>query len=170
MGLEVPTVRQTPLSKRSASFIIRGAFPTLFPYSKVDFNILRSRIVTLAAYTKYMLKYQDGRFSRHPLFRYYIFNQIIREQALNATYFLYGRLNKNSLSLDKLGNFINSSRGSQVLNKIIWHIQKLKGTRPYWKQKRNKLIAYAENVKSRSLFFILSATNLYQYNLYSYIP
>jgi hypothetical protein len=67
-------MRQTPLSKRSASFIMRGSFPTLFHYSKADFNIPRSRIVTLAAYAKHILKYQDGQFGRHPLFRYYIFN------------------------------------------------------------------------------------------------
>ena len=91
---------------------MRGAFPTLFPYSKADFNMPRSRIVTLAAYTKHILKYQDGRFGRHPLFRYYVFNRIIREQALNATRFLYSRLDKNSLSLDKLNNLINSSGGN----------------------------------------------------------
>ena len=156
-------MRQTPLSKRLASFIIRGAFPTLFPYGKANFNILRSRIVTLAAYTKYMLKYQDGQFSRYPLFRYYIFNRIIREQALNATRFLYSRLDKNSLSLDKLSNLINSNRGSQLVNKIIRHTQNLKGTRPYQRQKRNKLTAYTKNIKSGSLFFTLSATNLYFY-------
>ena len=132
--------------------------------------MLRSRTVTLAAYAKHMLKYQDGRFSRHPLFYYYLFNRIIREQALNVTRFLYSRLDKNSLSLDKLSNLINSNRGSQLLNKIIWYIQSLKGTRPYQRQKRNKLTAYTKNIKSGSLFFTLSATNLYQYNLYSYIP
>src|SRR6266576_5054592 len=104
-------MRQTPISKRSASFIIRGAFPTLFPYGKADFNMLRSRTVTLAAYAKHMLKYQDGRFGRYPLFRYYVFNRIIREQALNTTRFLYSRLDKNSLSLNKLSNLINSNRG-----------------------------------------------------------
>jgi hypothetical protein len=67
-------MRQTPLSKRSASFIMRGAFPTLFPYSKADFNIPQSYTVTLATYTKHMLKYQDSRFGRYPLFRYYVFN------------------------------------------------------------------------------------------------
>jgi len=90
---------------------MRGAFPTLFPYSKANFNMPRSRIVTLAIYAKHILKYQDSQFSHHPLFRYYVFNRIIREQALNATRFLYGRLNKNSLSLDKLSNLINSNRG-----------------------------------------------------------
>ena len=105
-------MRQIPLSKQLASFIMRGAFPTLFPYSKADFNIPRSRIVTLATYAKYILKYQDGWFGRHPLFRYYMFNRIIREQALNATRFFYSRLDKNSLSLDKLNNLINGSRGN----------------------------------------------------------
>jgi len=33
-------MQQIPLSKRLASFIIRGAFPTLFPYSNTNFNIL----------------------------------------------------------------------------------------------------------------------------------
>ena len=31
-------------------------------------------------------------------------------------------------------------------------------------------MAYTKNIKNRSLFFILSAANLYQYNLYFYIP
>src|SRR6266566_1919812 len=108
-----------------------GAFPTLFPYGKADFDMPRSRTVTLAAYAKHMLKYQDSRFSRHPLFRYYVFNRIMREQALNATCFLYGQLDKNSLSLNKLSNLINSNRGDQLVNKIIQHTQQLKGSRPY---------------------------------------
>src|SRR6266702_3768621 len=97
-----------------------STFPTLFPYGKADFDIPRSRTVTLAAYAKHMLKYQDGRFGRHPLFRYYVFNWIIREQALNTTCFLYGRLDENGLSLNKLSNLINSNRGNWLLNKIIW--------------------------------------------------
>ena len=79
MGLEVPTIQQTPLFKQLASFIIYSTFPTLFPYSKADFDMPQSRTVTLAAYAKHMLKYQDSRFGHHPLFRYYVFNWIIRE-------------------------------------------------------------------------------------------
>src|SRR6266699_1363126 len=112
---------------------MRSAFPTLFPYGKANFDMPRSRTVTLAAYAKHMLKYQDGRFGRHPLFRYYVFNRIMREQALTATHFLYGRLDKNGLSLDKLSNVINSNGGGQLLNKIVRHTQNLKGTRPYWR-------------------------------------
>ena len=130
-GLEVPTVRQTPISERSASFIMRGAFPTLFPYGTADFDIPRSRTVTLTVYAKHMLKYQDGRFGRHPLFRYYVFNRIMREQALNATRFLCSRSDENGLSLDEVSDLINGSGGDRVLNKIVRHVRKLKGTRPY---------------------------------------
>src|SRR6266567_3168876 len=110
---------------------MHSTFPILFPYSRADFDTPRRRTVTLAAYAKHMLKYQDGQFGRHPLFHYYMFNQIIREQALNTTHFLYSQLNKNSLSLNKPSNIINSNRGGQLLNKIIQHAQNLKGTKPY---------------------------------------
>jgi len=72
-------MQQIPLSKWSASFIIRGTFPTLFPYGKADFNMPQSYTVTLAVYAKHILKYQDSQFGRYPLFYYYIFNWIIKE-------------------------------------------------------------------------------------------
>jgi hypothetical protein len=89
-----------------------GAFFTLFPYNKADFNMPQSRTITLAVYAKHMLKYQDSRFGRYSLFHYYIFNQIMREQALNITRFLYSRLDENSLSLDKFNDLINGSGGN----------------------------------------------------------
>ncbi len=143
-----------------------GAFFTSFPYSKADFDMPRSRIITLAVYAKHMLKYQDNQFGCHPLFHYYVFNRIIKEQALNITCFLCGRLDKNSLSLNKLSDLINGNGGNQLVNKIVWYVWQLKGTRPYWRQKRNKFTAYTENIKSGSLFFILSAADL----LHFYIP
>ena len=91
---------------------MRGTFFTLFPYGKADFNMPQSRTVTLAAYAKHMLKYQDGRFSHHPLFHYYVFNRIIKEQAFNITHFLYSWSDENSLFLNKLSNFIKSNRGN----------------------------------------------------------
>ena len=69
-------------------------------------------MVTLAVYAKHMLKYQNSWFGRHPLFCYYVFNWIMREQALNATCFPCGQLNKNGLFLNKFSDFINGYRGA----------------------------------------------------------
>ena len=65
-GVELPTMRTTPISKRAASFIISGAFPTIFPIGRANFDLPRSRLVNLAAFAKHILKYKDGRFGRHP--------------------------------------------------------------------------------------------------------
>ena len=69
-----------------------------------------------------MFKYQDSWFGHDPLFYYYIFNWIIKKQALNTTCFFYSQLNKNYLFLDEFSNFINSNRGDQFLNKIVWYV------------------------------------------------
>ena len=39
-GVELPTIYTTPISEQAASFIISGAFPTLFPTGRADFNLL----------------------------------------------------------------------------------------------------------------------------------
>ena len=98
---------------------MRSAFPILFPYGKADFDMPQSCIVTLAMYAKHMLKYQDGRFGHHPLFHYYVFNQIIKEQALNATHFLCSQSDKNNLFLNKFGNLINGNKSDHLVNKIV---------------------------------------------------
>ena len=98
---------------------------------KADFDASRTRSVTLAAYAKHMLKYKDGRFGRHPLFRYYVFNRIMRDQALSATRFLCNQSDESRLSLDELNDLIGGNRGEQFLNKIVRHARKIKGTRPY---------------------------------------
>ena len=65
-GFKLPTMRAMPISKQAAAFIISGTFPTLFPTSRANFNLPQSRLVNLTAFTKYILKYKDGRFRRYP--------------------------------------------------------------------------------------------------------
>ena len=39
-SVNLPTIYATPISERAVSFIMSGAFPTLFPIGKADFNLL----------------------------------------------------------------------------------------------------------------------------------
>ena len=55
-GVELPTMRATPISERAASFIISGVFPTLFPTGRADFDLPQSYTVSLVAFTKHILK------------------------------------------------------------------------------------------------------------------
>ena len=38
-GIKLPTMHTMPISEQAASFLISGAFPTLFPTGRADFNL-----------------------------------------------------------------------------------------------------------------------------------
>ena len=60
-------------------------FPTLFPISMVDSLQPRLVIVRLHKYALHLLKYCDQRFGKHPRFRYFILNIIMRHQIQGTT-------------------------------------------------------------------------------------
>jgi hypothetical protein len=66
-GLPAPSIRQTPIDEAAGNErIFAMAFPTLYPTGTADFNAPRVRKVDLRDYAHHMIRYQDGRFGRHP--------------------------------------------------------------------------------------------------------
>ena len=77
-GIPAPSIRMTPLDEASGNErIFTMAFPTLYPTGRADFNCPRLRSVSLSDYARHLLCYHDGRFGRHPRWRFLIFNIII---------------------------------------------------------------------------------------------
>ena len=60
------------------------AFPTLFPTGAADFLAPRPLAVTIGNYLKHMMMFEDGRFAKHPRFRYFALNTEMRWRALQA--------------------------------------------------------------------------------------
>jgi hypothetical protein len=78
-GLPAPSVRQTPLDEAAGNErIFAMAFLTLYPTGAADYNAPRVRKVDLRAYAYHLIRYQDGRFGRHPRWRFLVFNIIMR--------------------------------------------------------------------------------------------
>jgi hypothetical protein len=74
--------RATPLREFNRSqALLSLAFPTLFPYGEAEFVGSRVRSVKFAEYIEHLIKYHDGRFARHPRFRYVVFNTYMRLQV-----------------------------------------------------------------------------------------
>ena len=61
-----------------------SAFPTLFPTGAADFAATCVHKVTIGDYIKHLMMYRDGRFARHPHFRYFALNTEMRWRALQA--------------------------------------------------------------------------------------
>ena len=60
------------------------AFPSLFPTGAADFSAPRLHPVTIGYYFKHLMMYKDGRFGKHPRFRYFALNTEMRWRALQA--------------------------------------------------------------------------------------
>ena len=57
------------------------AFPTLYLTGQADFNMPRIRKIALNDYAR------DGRFGRHPRWRFFVFNLLMRRKANMAARF-----------------------------------------------------------------------------------
>ncbi|KAJ7048027.1 hypothetical protein C8F01DRAFT_966221, partial [Mycena amicta] len=78
--LTMPAVQGTPINENSAQHIAVDAFPTLFPTGRADFKEAREKKVTMDEWASHLLRYQDGRFAKHPRFRYWALNTIFRKR------------------------------------------------------------------------------------------
>ena len=81
-ALSIPSIYSTPINEYDASDkTLSLAFPTLYPTGAADLKSPRRRTVEYSAYIEHLMRYKDGRFARHPRWRYVVFNTKLRHQA-----------------------------------------------------------------------------------------
>jgi len=85
-GIPAPSIRSTPIDEAAGKDrIFAMAFPTLYPTGRADFNVPRLRKVDLDEYARHMMCFRDGRFGRHPRWRFFVFYYTTEEvRATNA--------------------------------------------------------------------------------------
>ncbi|OXV08184.1 hypothetical protein Egran_04053, partial [Elaphomyces granulatus] len=113
-----PEIRSTPIDEISRQIRIYAmAFPSIFPRGLADWNEGRQRSVTLAEWGEHLLRYHDGRFGRHPRFRYLLFNQIMRSRARGkSTYYVNKDAELKWMDLDALAEALG--KDESLLNQI----------------------------------------------------
>jgi len=110
MDVPAPSIRATPIDEAAGTQrIFAMAFLTLYPFGQADFNAPCQRAVTLKEYTHYLMGYKDGRFGRHPQWRFLVFNILMcRKSAKSARYYVSKASNMTSLNREELGDTLNS--------------------------------------------------------------
>ncbi|EED12031.1 hypothetical protein TSTA_001030 [Talaromyces stipitatus ATCC 10500] len=150
------------------------AFPTLFPRGEAEFTSPRQRTVPFEDYIKHLMKFHDGRFARHPRFRYVVFNILMRQQANSkAGFFVKQRtIRGQEVTADDLRSaFADKSReGDALISSIIQRSSTLRGTRPFWTNKNQQLKAMVKNISPAHLFLTLSAADLHWNDLMLHLP
>ena len=104
--------------------------------------------------------YDDGRFARHPRFRYFALNTEMRWRALQAGR-IYVRQHPLDarLSVEELRDMVGRE-GESFSNRVLHYAASLRGTRQYWFKQRSRLIAMVDTLGLPTIFFTHSAADL----------
>lgn len=143
LDVPAPSIRTTPIDEAAGTQRIYAmAFPTLYPYGQADLNASREQAVTLKEYAYHLLRYADGRFGRHPRWRFLVFNILMRQKSKkSAWYYVSKSSNMTNLTWEELGEALNLD--PSLLPQIVRQGSNLTRTRPFWKNKGQALEAQA---------------------------
>jgi len=155
-----PPTEADPINEFTFEGYMACAFPTLFAAAIADYLAPRQRMVTIANYCKHLMMYHDQRFAKHPRFRYFALNTIMRHRALQ-TGRIYVRQNPHDgqLSVDDLRNMVEQD-SNNLSNRILHFGSSLRGTRQFWQRQRSRLTAMVDTLGLPTAFFTLSAADL----------
>ena len=155
-----PNIANTPIKEFSTEGYMTCAFPVLFPTGAADFSAPRPRTVTIGYYFKHLLMYRDGRFARHPRFRYFALNTEMRHRALGAGQ-IYVKQNTTDarLTVQELRDMV-SVGGEAFSRRVLHYTTSLRRTRSYWFKQHTRLITMIDTLGLPTVFFTHSAADL----------
>ncbi|KAJ6436452.1 ATP-dependent DNA helicase PIF1 [Purpureocillium lavendulum] len=174
--LRLPTIRHTPINEFSRSHALLSlAFPCLFRDGRADFVEPRLRSIEYKDYIEHAMRWHDGRFARHPTFRFVAFNTLMRSQARARSKFFVKRHDgtREPLTREQLIQALEHSEdpdAQALINSITRHAVSIRGTRPFWNRKRQDLEAYAYSLSCPGAFMTFSPADLHWRSLYQHMP
>src|ERR1700694_376293 len=174
--LSLPDIRLTPINEfdRSTALFSR-AFPTLFPCGEAEFTLPRERSITLDESLQHAMRWHDGRFARHPTFRFVAFNMLMRQKAHSASKYFVTKSSSmaRQISREELLDDLkdpDKPEAQALLSSISWAAVNLKGTRPFWQRKRRELEAFCYCLLAAAAFITSRPADHHWRSLYQHMP
>ena len=155
-----PVAGTNPINEFTTEGYISCAFPTLLPTGAADLLAPRAHTVTIGNYFKHLMMFQDGRFAKHPRFRYFALNTEMRWRALQTGRIYVRQHHQDAqLSVEELRDMVGRD-GEAFSNRVLHYATSLRGTRQYWFRQRSRLIAMVDTLGLPTIFFTHSAADL----------
>ena len=155
-----PSIGGMPLNEFTTEGYFSCAFPTLFPTGAADFLGERQVPVTIGNYFKHLMQYDDGRFARHPRFRFFALNTEMRHRALQTgRVYVRQHPGDGQLSLDELRDMVGR-QGEAFSSRVLHYASSLRGTKQYWQRQRSRLLSMVDTLGLPTVFFTHSAADL----------
>ncbi|KAK3919299.1 ATP-dependent DNA helicase [Frankliniella fusca] len=161
-----PTIGPQPVNEFTTDGYLTMSFPCLFPTGEGDLRSGRNRKIHTADYFKFLMEYSDRRFSRHPTFRFFAFNSMMRWNALtNGRVFIKNNPQYRNMTAAQLKQRIEAGERN-ILKQALYHGNKLKGTRQFWQSRCGELLDMVNQLGVPTLFLTLSAADLHWEDLF----
>ena len=156
-----PSIGGMPLNEFTTEGYFTCAFPTLFPTGAADFLGQRQVSVTIGNYFKHLMQYDDGRFAKHPRFRFFALNTEMRHRALQTgRVYIRQHPGDGRLSLDELRDMVGR-QGEAFSSRVLHYASSLRGTKQYWQRQRSRLLSMVDTLGLPTIFFTHSAADLH---------
>jgi hypothetical protein len=166
----IPDIRSTPIDEFcDTQRLWAMAYPTLFPWGAADFRSRRTHTVKLKQWGQHLLKWHDGRFARHPRFRYMLFDMLNRQRSsTQARYVVNNAKDLSRLSFEEFQERLSADSG--FVDNVARAGSNLLGTRPYWARVRSDLLAQARFTKDSAVFITFSCADMQWHDLHRHFP
>lgn len=171
--MTMPSVHGTPLSEHAGLHVAIDAFPTLFPTGKADFNANRENNVDMKEWAAHLMRLKGGRFARHPRFRYWVLNTIMRQKAKGASnWYLNTHKDERNLTVEDIREMLESGDGEKLAQRVSHAGVKLPGSKPFWQNGQRELIAQirSPDVQTPHVFFTCSSADIQWPDLHQHMP
>ena len=151
-----PSIEGMPLNEFTTEGYFMCAFPTLFPTGAGDFLGQRQVQVTIS---NHLMQYNDGRFARHPRFRFFALNTEMRHRALQTgRVYIRQHPDDGQLSLDELRDMVGR-QGEAFSSRVLHYASSLRGTKQYWQRQRSRLLSMVDTLGLATIFFTVQQTS-----------
>ena len=109
-------------------------FPTIFPMGDADWLQPRISHVPLHEYALHLLRYFDQRFGKHPRFRYFLLNIIMRNriQASTVVFVQKSMHEKAPTTIEDLCSLLCNLLEQKLAESLMHFGSSFRGTRAYW--------------------------------------
>lgn len=166
-----PEIDGSPINEFQTIGYIARAFPTLYPTGIADLRTPRIKKVNPAEYFKHLMWYKDGRFARHPRWRYFALNSIMRWRALQeGRVYVKQNLEDDQLEVADIQEMI-ASGDKKLADQIMRYGEGLRGTRQFWMARRGELSDMIKQIGHQGMiFFTFSAADLHWPELHKLMP
>ncbi|CAL1672809.1 unnamed protein product [Lasius platythorax] len=138
-AIQWPTGNSFPINEYRTEGYLSMAFSHLFPDGIADYTDFR-RITKLlySEWTKFLIEYHDHRYARDPRFRFHALNTMQRHESIMQSG-VFAKKDDFTGNIEQLAAEYN--RNHNIVNKLLCWASKIRGSAPYWYQRKLELQA-----------------------------